>query len=404
MGIVTDQLVLRRKSRHKRPPIIFACIDFPLLADRLTGTVRVFRRKNGVWYVRFKLDGKRHMLSTHLSADKVDRDVALRKAYEIMLEVERKEKLGLPKKAVPTLATFAKRYLDFAEANKAPSTFKRDKNRLLKLVKTFGKRKLNEITREKFEGFMQRRKREGAGPTTVNHDLRLLRHVLNKAVDWEYLQDNPLKGIKLLKEPPPGSTGICLTEDEEERLLAECDRSKNPVLTEYVTTALYTTMRPSELLALTWDAVDFETGFITVKRSKNNERRRIAMHDKVLDCLSELKDKYPYASYVFCKPDGSPYKSMREAFEKAAERAGLRTDKRHLRLYDCRHTASSRLGMSGCNVFEIASISGHKTLQVLRRYTHISPEHQRKIINRIGAKVVQRKSDKIENLISDVDR
>jgi integrase len=395
---------MNKKATPANGCIKFRPLDFPLLTDRLSGKVKVFRRKNGVWYARFTLDRKRLFRSTHLSADKIDRETALRKAYEIMLEVERQEKFGFPKKVVPTLATFAKRYLEFAETNKASSTFIRDKDRLLLLVKTFGKQKLDAITREKFERFMQRRKREGAGPSPVNHDLRLLRHVMTKAVDWKYIRDNPLKGIKLLKEPPPGSTGICLTQEEEERLLSECERSKNPVLTEFVIGALYTFMRPSEIYRLTWDAVNFDTGMITVKQSKNNERRMIPMHDKVFDCLSQLKNKYPYAAYVFCKKDGSPYKSMREAFQNAAERAGLRTDKRHFRLYDCRHTGLSRLGMTGCNVFEIASISGHKTPNVLRRYTHISPEHQREVINRIGAKVVQPKPDETAKLISDVDK
>ena len=354
--------------------------------------------------MRFTLDGKRYYRSTRLSAEKVDTDVALRKAYEIMLEVEQDLRLGVQKSEIQRLDAFEKRYLEYAEVNKKPSTFKRDKNRLHRLVGIFGRLRLDEITQERFERYMQERRRDGAGPGTVNHDLKLLRHVLNKACDWKKLADNPLTKIRLLKEPPPGSTGMCLSYEQECRLLEECRRSRNLVLESFVLTALYTALRMSELYNLMWDDVDLIEGLITVRESKNNQTRVIAIHDKVLPALCELQNRYPYASYVFCRPDGRPYRDLSESFENAARRAGLRTEKVHFRLYDCRHTALSRLGMSGCNVFEMAAVSGHKTPNVLRRYTHISAEHKREIINRIGAKVVQQESRESPKLISDVDK
>jgi integrase len=118
------------------------------------------------------------------------------------------------------------------------------------------------------------------------------------------------------------------------------------------------------------------------------------MHDKVLESLRTLKNNYPFSANVFCKPDGSPVKDLSESFENAAEHAGLRTAKRKLRIYDLRHTAITRLGMLLCNEVQIASVSGHKTLSVLRRYTHFPAEYKRQVINKIGAKVVQQKSRK----------
>ena len=94
------------QSKQSRGGFLFRSLDFPLLADRLGCKMQVFRRKNGIWYARFTLNGKRLMRSIHLSTDKVDRDVALRKTYEIMLEVEQEQRLGIQKRTIPTLAVF----------------------------------------------------------------------------------------------------------------------------------------------------------------------------------------------------------------------------------------------------------------------------------------------------------
>lgn len=40
------------------------------------------------------------------------------------------------------------------------------------------------------------------------------------------------------------------------------------------------------------------------------------------------------------------------------------------RFHDLRHEATSRLFEKGLNVMEVAAITGHKTLDMLKRYTH----------------------------------
>jgi site-specific recombinase XerD len=60
--------------------------------------------------------------------------------------------------------------------------------------------------------------------------------------------------------------------------------------------------------------------------------------------------------------------ALKQSFKRAVRRAGIAG----LRLHDLRHEATSRFFEKGLNVMEVASVTGHKTLQMLKRYTHLS--------------------------------
>jgi integrase len=62
--------------------------------------------------------------------------------------------------------------------------------------------------------------------------------------------------------------------------------------------------------------------------------------------------------------------SLSQAFDRACKRYGIHG----LRFHDLRHEATSRFFELGLNPMEVASITGHQDLRMLRRYTHIRPE------------------------------
>jgi len=378
MGTVTDQPVLRRKSRHKRIVLRPRDLDFSIKGIKLSGNVRVYQRDNGRWYVRFTLNGKRRMLST----GETDKTQALLKLGEIVKAAECTNAFGPPLKRVSTFRELAEEYIAYAEANKASSTIQRDKRRLGKLFAAFGSNRLTDITQRKVELYMQEREKE-VKPATVNREFALLRHMLRKAVEWDYLPVSPARTVKPFKESP-GRVRY-LSDSERERLLDACKHSDSDMLYPVVLTALLTGMRRGELQELTWDDVNFPEARITVRRSKNNETRHIPIHRDLLEVLAELRNRYPYAQYVFCKPDGKPYGNWRRAFETACRQAGVA----NFRFHDLRHTFGSYLGMKGCNAYTIMRLMGHKTIAMSARYTHISEEQLRAAVDGIGAKVVQ---------------
>ncbi|MQY70885.1 tyrosine-type recombinase/integrase, partial [bacterium] len=286
---------------------------------KLTGNVRLFQRTNGRWYVRFTLNGKRRMLST----GETDRTKALLKISEIVKEAELEDTLGHKVKTDVTLSELAKEYTPYAESNKAPSTLYRDKSRMRKLLETFGKKKLSEITGRDIERYMQSRRKEGKQPATVNREFALLRHMLRKAVEWDYLSGSPARTVKPFKESP-GRVRY-LSDSERERLLDAC----SGMLKAVVLTALLTGMRKGELQGLTWDDVDFERREITLKRTKNNEVRVIPISKDLLPVLHRLHNERLYSHYVFSKPDGRPYGNWHRAFETACRRAGIENFRSH---------------------------------------------------------------------------
>ena len=77
----------------------------------------------------------------------------------------------------------------------------------------------------------------------------------------------------------------------------------------------------------------------------------------------------PVFMYAYCKPRSYRATNFRE-FKRARDRAGI-TD---LRFQDLRHTATTRLFERGLGIMEVALVTGHQDLRMLKRYTHIKPE------------------------------
>ena len=122
-------------------------------------------------------------------------------------------------------------------------------------------------------------------------------------------------------------------------------------------------MRRGELLGLLWDNVDLErrTAFLPV--TKNGESRGVPLSSRAVAVLRGL----PAASNGRVFGELTPL-ALRLSFNRATRRAGITG----LRLHDLRHEATSRFFEKGLNVMEVASVTGHKTLQMLKRYTHLS--------------------------------
>jgi integrase len=129
--------------------------------------------------------------------------------------------------------------------------------------------------------------------------------------------------------------------------------------------ALQTAMRQSELTGLRWDNVDLTRRVAVLAMTKNGERRAVPLSTRAVEILSELPKSE--SSLVF---GGVTSEAVKRAFRRATHRAGL-VD---LRFHDLRHEATSRFFERNLNIMEVASITGHKTLQMLKRYTHFQAE------------------------------
>jgi integrase len=220
---------------------------------------------------------------------------------------------------------------------------------------------------------------------TANRYLAVLSHVFTLAVnEWQWVDNNPLQKVKKGKEPR-GRVRF-LSDDERNRLLTASKESKNKYLYSIVVLALSTGMRHGEIMNLTWDDIDFQRNRIILHDTKNGERRAAPLNGLAYELLKGLtKVKRIDSKLVFASSikKGKKPVDTRTAWKVALRKAGIED----FRFHDLRHSAASYLAMDGATLAEIAEVLGHKTLQMVKRYAHLSEQHTSKVVARMNEKI-----------------
>jgi len=230
----------------------------------------------------------------------------------------------------------------------------------------------------------ERTKRKRAS-ATVNRYLALLSHAFTVAVrEWQWMEINPAIQISKPKEAQ-GRTRF-LSDEERQRLLNVCSSSKNTHLFTLVTLALSTGMRRGEMLGLRWENIDIQNRRITLVITKNGERRGVPLVGKAYELIKELflKLEPENKDLLFPSPNNSKKSiSIRTAWETVLKKSRIE----NFRFHDLRHTTASYLAMNGASLLEIADILGHKTLQMVKRYSHLSEDHKATVLEKMNMKV-----------------
>jgi len=221
--------------------------------------------------------------------------------------------------------------------------------------------------------------------TTVNRYLAAISHVFTVAwKEWNWIDHNPVLNVRRHKEPR-GRVRF-LDDQERQRLLEACKESKSIFLHPIVVLALSTGMRKGEILGLRWRDVDFDSKRIVIQETKNGERRAVPLVGAALQLIDNLKvnGRGSMDDFIFHSPGESAKScSIRTAWEKAIGRAKIE----NFRFHDLRHSTASYLAMNGASLLEIADILGHKTLQMVKRYSHLSEDHKADVLERMNKKV-----------------
>jgi integrase len=325
-------------------------------------------KKGRHWYIDYYVKGVRKRKK--IGRSKQIAELAL---AQVQVKIAKGEYLGIYEEKKLTLRQFAPEYLAHSQANKRPSSYHRDRITIHRwLTPAFGEQYLFDITLVGVERYKQQRL-DAVDPATVNKEVNCLKAMLNKAVRWGYLKDNPLKGMSALKEPPGGLR--YLMPEETTRLLAACHTP--PYLRSIVVLAMHTGMRRSEILALRWGDIDLRRRTITLGHTKNNERLVIPMNDTVAAVLRAWP-RVVGTDALFPDLNGP---MVSRAFWRACRKA----DVLNLRLHDLRHTFASYLAMGGFNLRAIQQLLGHKDLRMTARYAHLSADHLQQAVKSLDA-------------------
>ena len=236
----------------------------------------------------------------------------------------------------------------------------------------FARKTLAAIRGKDIAGFIQERQADGVGANMIRLDLALLSHLFNTArTAWgmESLS-NPVDLVKGQRPKLPGGRDRRLVGDELPRLLAAAHVYGGEV-GPLITWAIETAMRRGEIAAMRWEHLDRKDRVLLIPETKNGTPRQVPLSTVALGVLDGLPKRGDGRIWGM-RPD-----SISQAFERVCKAAGIEG----LTFHDLRHEATSRLFEKGLGLMEVASITGHKSLQMLKRYTHLKAKD---LVGRLG--------------------
>lgn len=272
------------------------------------------------------------------------------------------------RKAIPTLTQFMQdHYIPYVKPRKR--TWWKDEDMFrLRLKSEFGHKRLNQITRQQIQAFHTGVKSEGKSASTCNHYIKMLRHALNLAVEWDMLEKNPAAGIKLFHED--NQVEHYLGAEELDLLLHILRTDENRSVCLIALFLLSTGARLNEALQAKWGHVDRERRVwrIPSANSKSKKVRAVPLNDSAIDVLEELDTEGSFEYLFINRKTGEPYTTIYKVWCRIRNNAGLP----HLRIHDLRHQYASFLVNSGRTLYEVQQILGHSDPMVTQRYAHLS--------------------------------
>jgi integrase len=223
-----------------------------------------------------------------------------------------------------------------------------------------------------------------------------LRQVLTRAVEWDWIVDNPAKRVpnpqRRAKEKRPFESW-----QEIEAVAAQL----KPVHGPMVVFAAATGLRPSELFGLEWRDVDRQAGVVYVRRAFANGRlkqtktrlstRAVPLQAKALealDCLPRSENEI-----LFPNPRGGriDFRSFgRRHWKPAQQRAGIEPPRR---LYDLRHTYATFALRAGVPVFAVSRFMGSSIAMIDHHYGHLAHDSREHAVSLLDALAFERAVD-----------
>lgn len=273
-----------------------------------------------------------------------------------------------------TFREVATRYQD--EVTPQKRSAKSEIYRLTLLINEFGDYFVNNIRPLEIAKFRDKRL-ETVAAQTVIHDLNTLSAVIQHARrEWGIqLAENP---VSLVRKPKRAQGRDRRVTPTELAYLLQAAADQAAGLAPVIELALETSCRLGELLSLTWAGVNLKSKTLQLEQTKNGDRRTVALSKRAVEVLAALPRRIDGRVFHWAGAD-SFEKTWRRCVERAKglyleevpSRKRSATFLEDLRFHDLRHEATSRLFERGLNAFEVASMTGHKSMQMLRRYTHV---------------------------------
>ena len=279
----------------------------------------------------------------------------------------------------PTVADLAQLYLDTHVKTKRPVPAKTDhytiEREILPAMKHL------KVAEVKYSSVAKlHRKITERAPYRANRVLALLTTMFNLAIQEGMRDDNPTKGVKRNLETPRERY---LSGEELVKLLDALAAHPDQSEANAVRLLMLTGARRGEVLAMTWNQIDFEKATWTKPSShtKQKKQHHVPLSAPALQILAEMRDGSG-SDYVFPGRDGNGHrvdlKKPWTTLIKAAKIEGLR-------LHDLRHSFASVAAAGGASLPMIGKLLGHTQVATTGRYAHLDVDPLREVAERVGA-------------------
>jgi integrase len=240
-------------------------------------------------------------------------------------------------------------------------------------------------------------------PNTLRRSINTLASIFKFAKSKKLIGQSPTREIE---KPSANDERVrFLSTDEREALLAAVDASTTPALPVLFRVAIFTGMRRGELLGLTWDRLNLTEAPITYQSdmttfaipprhallaiTKNGQPRMVPLPQPAWQALVKWgRVRHIDRTTLVFRSRGNPHKPFhfRRAWEKALTVSGVE----NFHWHDLRHTFASEMVMAGTDLLRLSELTGHKSLDMLKRYSHLSPDHALDLVETMAKRVVKK--------------
>lgn len=205
---------------------------------------------------------------------------------------------------------------------------------------------------------------ETNGIHAANKALTLLRHVINKGIEWGLDFPNPTIGIKKYRTQ---SRDRFLKPEELQRFFKALQEEPNVIFKNYFLISLYTGQRRSNVLSMRWENINFEQNTWYIPETKNGDPLTVPLVSQVVDILQEM----PRVS-VWVFPSATSKSGHIEEPKKAWHKILKRAQIENLRIHDLRKTLGSYQAIDGTSLNIIGKSLGHKSQQATAIYARLN--------------------------------
>lgn len=322
------------------------------------------------YFLRYKRNGK-----TAYERLGTIKDLSLPQARKLATEkkVEYAKLAKMPSAPKPALAEMtldafmADHYFPHVKLHKR-SWARDDQLWRIRIKPKFGNTKLGDLTRYQVQQFQNELSRSGLSPASQDHHIKLIRHALNLAVEWEFIERNVLKGVKLLNVE--NQLHDVADPQQLQRLVEILRTDHNRPVCHILMFLLSTGARLSEALTATWNQVDLEKGLWTIPATtaKSKKSRTVPLNESALWVLAEA-EKMEKFDAIFANPEtGKPFTTITRVWYRLRKAAGIG----QMRIHSMRHQFADLVISSGRSLYDVQVLLGHSDPRVSQRYARLS--------------------------------